>query len=157
MAFWIKNRWCHWNKDFCLISCPTVFYVIQEVRLVFFPTAILLVSLTNIIKGRIFDSIRIQKNIIGFKRPRNSRFNNSLVKFPGIFESVNPLKMEPSACNFIKKETLAQVFSCEFCEIFKNLKTRKISAALVLYGRKCIFFPFVSFSKIFFEPRKQFE
>ena len=25
-----------------------------------------------------------------------------------------------SACNFIKKETLAQVFSCEFCEISKN-------------------------------------
>ena len=24
------------------------------------------------------------------------------------------------ACNFIKKETLAQVFSCQFCEIFKN-------------------------------------
>ena len=23
------------------------------------------------------------------------------------------------ACNFIKKETLAQVFSCEFCEISK--------------------------------------
>ena len=23
-------------------------------------------------------------------------------------------------CNFIKKETLGQVFSCEFCEIFKN-------------------------------------
>ena len=25
-----------------------------------------------------------------------------------------------AACNFINKETLAQVFSCEFCEIFKN-------------------------------------
>ena len=25
-----------------------------------------------------------------------------------------------NACNFIKKETLAQVFSCEFCEISKN-------------------------------------
>ena len=25
-----------------------------------------------------------------------------------------------SACNFIKKETLAQVFSCEFCKISKN-------------------------------------
>ena len=25
-----------------------------------------------------------------------------------------------SACNFIKKETLAQVVSCEFCEISKN-------------------------------------
>ena len=24
------------------------------------------------------------------------------------------------ACNFIKIETLAQVFSCEFCEIFNN-------------------------------------
>ena len=26
----------------------------------------------------------------------------------------------PEACNFIKKEALAQVFSCEFCEIYKN-------------------------------------
>ena len=26
----------------------------------------------------------------------------------------------PEACNFIQKETLAQVFSCEFCEISKN-------------------------------------
>ena len=25
-----------------------------------------------------------------------------------------------TGCNFIKKETLAQVFSCEFCEISKN-------------------------------------
>ena len=24
---------------------------------------------------------------------------------------------QPQACNFIKSETLAQVFSCEFCEI----------------------------------------
>ena len=27
--------------------------------------------------------------------------------------------MLPKACNFIKKETLAQVFPCEFCEISK--------------------------------------
>ena len=27
----------------------------------------------------------------------------------------------PEACIFIKKETLAQVFSCEFCQIFKNI------------------------------------
>ena len=26
----------------------------------------------------------------------------------------------PLACNFIKRETLTQVFSCKFCEIFKN-------------------------------------
>ena len=26
----------------------------------------------------------------------------------------------PQACNFIKKESLAHVFSCKFCEITKN-------------------------------------
>ena len=30
------------------------------------------------------------------------------------------IKLQASACNFFKKETLAQVFSCEFCEIPKN-------------------------------------
>ena len=30
-------------------------------------------------------------------------------------------KKKPEACNFIKKETLAQVLSCEFCIIFKNI------------------------------------
>ena len=29
------------------------------------------------------------------------------------------------AWNFIKKENLAQMFSCEFCEIFKNTFLRK--------------------------------
>ena len=29
-------------------------------------------------------------------------------------------KVVGQACNFIKKETLAQVFSCKFCEICKN-------------------------------------
>ena len=27
---------------------------------------------------------------------------------------------EPKACNFIKKQTLTQVLSCEFCEISKS-------------------------------------
>ena len=26
----------------------------------------------------------------------------------------------PDACNFIEKETLAHVFPCEICKIFKN-------------------------------------
>ena len=30
------------------------------------------------------------------------------------------LEISQKACNFIKKETLAPVFSCEFCEISKN-------------------------------------
>ena len=31
------------------------------------------------------------------------------------------IKLQVKACNFIKKETLAQVFSCEFCEIPKSI------------------------------------
>ena len=31
------------------------------------------------------------------------------------------LEASTSTYNFIKKETLAQVFPCEFCEIFKNI------------------------------------
>ena len=30
------------------------------------------------------------------------------------------IKLKAKACNFIKKETLTQVFPCEFCEISKN-------------------------------------
>ena len=30
------------------------------------------------------------------------------------------IKLQAEACNFITKETLAQVFSCEFSEISKN-------------------------------------
>ena len=30
------------------------------------------------------------------------------------------IKLKASSCSFIKKETLAQMFSCEFCEISKN-------------------------------------
>ena len=41
----------------------------------------------------------------------------------------------PVACNFIKKETLAQVFSCEFCEIYNNTfyyRTPLVAASGVL-------------------------
>ena len=30
------------------------------------------------------------------------------------------IKLQAEACNFIKKETLTQVFSCEFCKISEN-------------------------------------
>ena len=39
------------------------------------------------------------------------------------------------ACNFIKKETLAPVFSCEFCKIYKNTfyyRTPLVAASGVL-------------------------
>ena len=34
--------------------------------------------------------------------------------------SQNSQESTCDVCNFIKKETLAQMFSCEFCEILKN-------------------------------------
>ena len=43
-------------------------------------------------------------------------FDQLLTSVFGCFE----MKIRPQACNFTKKETLAQVFSCEFYEISKN-------------------------------------
>ena len=41
-----------------------------------------------------------------------------------VFLEISQISQEkPEACNFIKKETLAQVFSCEFCEII-NYKSK---------------------------------
>ena len=39
----------------------------------------------------------------------------------------------PQACNFVIKETLAQVFSCEFWEIAKNVFLQDISGRLLLH------------------------
>ena len=49
------------------------------------------------------------------KISENSRENTSARFFYLI-----KLQGEGKACDFIKKEILAQVFSCEFCKIFKN-------------------------------------
>ena len=35
-------------------------------------------------------------------------------------QSLILIKLQAEACKFIKKETLAQMFSREFCEIFNN-------------------------------------
>ena len=46
----------------------------------------------------------------------------NFLKFTGkhLCQSLFFNKVAGSACNFIKKETLAQLFSCEFYEISKN-------------------------------------
>ena len=48
------------------------------------------------------------------------------------FYTASKYKKQLQACNFIKKETLAQVFSCEFCEISKNslfYRTARLAAS----------------------------
>ena len=45
----------------------------------------------------------------------------------------------PEACNFIEKETLAQVFSCEFCQISKNTFSKEhlwATASILREGRR---------------------
>ena len=42
------------------------------------------------------------------------------------------IKLLAEACNFIKKETVARVFSCEFCEIPKNTFLQNSSGRLRL-------------------------
>ena len=37
------------------------------------------------------------------------------------------IKLQAEICNFIKTEILAQVFSCEFCKIFKNIFSYRTS------------------------------
>ena len=50
------------------------------------------------------------------------------------------IKLQASVWNFIKKETLGQVFSCEFCEISKNsfyYKTPLVAASVTYIKEKC--------------------
>ena len=46
----------------------------------------------------------------------------NFTKFTGkhLCQSLFLIKLQAKACNFIEKETLAQVFSCKFCKSFKN-------------------------------------
>ena len=46
--------------------------------------------------------------------------------------------LKAMACNFIKKETLPQVFSCEFCEICKNAFLKEHLRWLLLEVRTLI-------------------
>ena len=43
------------------------------------------------------------------------------------------IKLQTEACNFIKKETLAQFSSCEFCKIAKNNFLQNTSGRLLLF------------------------
>ena len=55
----------------------------------------------------------------------------------------------PHARNFIKRETLAQVFSCEFCEIFKNtFFTEQLWTTASELNPKCFFFYFFLSGKL---------
>ena len=56
--------------------------------------------------------------------------------------SMYDLLVDTMACNFIKKETQIQLFSCEFCKIFKNTfpySTIPAAPSVVYQSRKFLF------------------
>ena len=59
-----------------------------------------------------------------FKISENTRENTTV----GVFFTI---KLHPRPLVFIKKQTLVQVFSCEFQEIFKNIFLLNISGRLL--------------------------
>ena len=62
------------------------------------------------------------------------------------------IKLQASACNFIKKETLTQVFSCKFCKISKKTfgyRAPPVAASTtqVLYCESCEIFKNIYFDE----------
>ena len=57
-----------------------------------------------------------------WKSPIKKGVIRNLARFKGKYLCKNLflIKLKASACSFIKKETLAEVFSCEFGKIYKN-------------------------------------
>ena len=55
--------------------------------------------------------------------------------------------LRPEVCNFIKQETLAQVFFCEFCEIFKNTYFTEHLWVTTSHQRRWRILNFLMFSK----------
>ena len=66
------------------------------------------------------------------------------------------IRLQVKACNFIKKETLTQVFSCEFGEIFKNTFFIEYLWWLLLYDTLSIsfFIPSVKVNHLSANPTK---
>ena len=69
---------------------------------------------------------RLQSGFGGIRYCYQKQLPNGALKFSQNSQENNyarvsfVIKLQAEACNFIKKETLAQVFSCKFCEIFKS-------------------------------------
>ena len=70
----------------------------------------------------------ISKNTFSYRTPRVaasvSCFRSG--KSGGCARVSFIIKLQAEACNFIKKETLAQVFSCEFCKILTPFLTERL-------------------------------
>ena len=105
-------------------------------RLIFFDKVfhlILLILATKIIQRHIFQ----KQSPEGVLQKRCSQKFCKIQRKTPVTQSLFLIKLQAEACNFIEKETLAQVFYCEFCEIYKNTisyRTSPVAASDVLSG-----------------------
>ena len=76
------------------------------------------------------------------------RFLRNFAKFTGknLHQSLFFNRVADLAYNFIKKETLAQVFSCEFCKTSKNILFTEHLRTTASVALSIISFLFLSFS-----------
>ena len=89
-------------------------------------------SATSLISNNSFSKLTYQKLLIlSFFHELLSR---SILLLQEIATGGVPTK-KARTCNFIKKEVLAQLFSCDFCEIFKTFwqNTPHITTSVLLY------------------------
>ena len=56
------------------------------------------------------------------------------------------IKLQASACSFIKKETLAHVFSCEFREISRNTFSYRIPPVVTFENKVSALFGFTLYA-----------
>ena len=86
--------------------------------------------------ARVSFLIKLQALGSGKRRLRHSCFPVNYAKFSRTPFFIEHLRW---GCNFIKKETLVQVFSCDFCEILNNNFLYNTSARLLLSMRMYLF------------------
>ena len=113
----------------------------------FSPATTTFLSVVFFIENVVFFRNKIRKNTKSSRSRRPEVFckKDALRNFPKFtgkhlclrlfFNKVADLR----SSNFIKRESQAQVFSCEFCEIFKNTffyRTLPVAAPQALYLRK---------------------
>ena len=86
-----------------------------------------IIYLIDFIGALFMDSQRYIQNLVNLPEAATEVFYKkgvlkNLLKFTGkhCVRVSFLIKLRASACNFIKKEIQEQVFSCEFCEIFKS-------------------------------------
>ena len=88
----------------------------------------LLACLSKLMQGICKSRVKILKSDITFRLSVAATGGVLLKRCSRVFQKIHRktpvseiLKREPKACNFIKKESLAQVFSCEFFPKFLRI------------------------------------